>query len=111
MAGHGEVVFLHGEADSALRRREVGRGDCGVASGAGEVVDPQCLVGAALRGAVVGRAGAHEQIFGLAEEQHGALRGGAREVADVGGAGDQRGGAAAGLAAVPQPGAAGGVHL
>ncbi len=110
--GHGEVVLLHGEGVGALGRGEVGGRDGRVASaGSGQGLDAQGLVGALLRGAVGGRAGTHQEVLGLAQQQDGALRGGAREIAHVGGAGDQRRRAAARVAVFPQTRPAGRVHL
>src|SRR3954465_11074575 len=106
----GEVLFLAGGGAGGLPRREVGRRDGRVAGGAGEGVDPQGLVGTAVH-AVVPRTGAEQDVLTCAEQEDGAAGGGAREVADIGGAGDQRGGAAAGFTAGPELRSAGDVHL
>lgn len=51
--GDREVLLLHGERVHALAGGEVGRGDGGVAPGAGQVVQSQGLVGAAGAGTVL----------------------------------------------------------
>lgn len=99
--GDGQVMLLHREGLTALPCREVGGGDGRVATGSGQPLHAQRLVGPAFGRAVVRWAEAQQQVLGPAEQQDGAVRGGAREIADVGGAGHQRGGAAAGLAAFP----------
>jgi hypothetical protein len=113
--GDGEVVLLHGEGVGALTGGEVGGGHGGVATGAGEVLDAQRLVGPlVVRIHAEGgraRARAHQQVRSPAQQQYGAAGGRTREVADVGGAGHQRGSAAAGRTSLPEPFAAGRIHL
>ncbi len=97
----GEVVVLGGEGLGALGRGEAGRRDGGVASGSRQRPHPERFVGPGLGRPVVQRSGADQHVLGLAEEQHGAVRGGAREIAHVGGPGDERRRAAARVAAFP----------
>lgn len=107
VAGHGEVVLLDGEGVGALRCGEARGGDGGVTAGARQHVDAQGGVRAAVRGCGCAcglRSGCdavYEQVLGSAQQEDRAGWGHACEVADVGRAGDQRGGAAAGVDAFP----------
>lgn len=98
---HGEVVVLGGEGLGALFRRETGGRDGRITAGAGQGAQLQRVVGPALGRPVVRWAGADQQVLGPAEQQYGAVRGGAREIAHVGGPGDERRRAAARVAAFP----------
>lgn len=111
MPGDRQMVLLDGEGVRALTPGEVGRGHGGVAAPRGQDLYPQGLVRAALEGAVVGRDRAHQEVLAAAEEQDGAVRGGGREVAHVGGAGDERCRGAGRVEVVPQAGSAVRVHL
>lgn len=114
MPGHGEVALLHGERVGALARGDsCGRDSRVTAADSGQGLYPQGLVGPLLRGAVGRRDGTDQEVvlLGPAQQQNGALRGGAREIAHVGGAGDQRRRAAARVAVFPQTRPAGRVHL
>ncbi len=99
MPDDGEVVVLGGEGLGALGRGETGGRDGGVAAGAGQRAHRQRVVGPPVGRPVVGRGGADQQILGLAQQEHGAARGGTGEIAHVGGAGDERRRAAARVAA------------
>jgi hypothetical protein len=111
MTGHREVVFLDREGVAAAVREEACGGHDGVASGVGQDLDLQGLVGPALVGPVVGRACADEEVLVRAQQQDGALGRRTREVSHIGGTGDQRARAAAGAAPFLQPFAASRVHL
>jgi hypothetical protein len=109
--GDGEVVFLDGEGVGVLSDGQAGGSDGGVASGGGQDVQPQGVVGAPLEGAVVRRGRADQEVLVSAQEQDGSLWGGAGEIAHVRWARDEGCRAAGRVAAFPQFVAAGCVHL
>lgn len=111
VAGHGQMVLLDGERLDAGGARLLGGGDRRIAGRGGQDVQPELFVGAAV-GRITGRcAGAEQDVLAGGEQEYGAGRCGAREVADVRGAGDQNPGAAGGRAPVAQPAAADPIHL
>lgn len=109
--GDGQVVLLDGQGLRPARGGQIRGGDHGIASGHRQEVDAQLFVGASV-GRITGRgAGAEQDVLVGAEQQHGPRGRSARQVADIGGAGDQGGrGSDCGAPVAEQP-AADGVHL
>ena len=110
--GDGEVVFLDGEGVGALGLRRDRRRRRRVARAAGQGLQRAATRPVAPAAGLSSGGPAHSSRSSVLPSSRTAPCGArAREVADVGGAGDKRGRAAAGRAAFPQPCSADRVHL
>lgn len=112
VTGDRQIVFLDGKRFRAGGGGQVGCGDRRVvAVGGRQQGQPQLVVGVLVVGFAGRRAGAQQNVLVGAEQQHGTRGRSAREIADVGGAGDQGGRGSDGGAPVAEQPAADGVHL
>lgn len=115
--GHGpvpgdrQIVFLDGQGLRPACGGQIRGGHDGITAGHRQQVHPELIVGAPV-GRITGRgARAEQDVLVGAEQQHGTRGRSARQVADIGGAGDQGGrGSDCGAPVAEQP-AADGVHL
>lgn len=111
--GDGQMVLLDGERAQPGRVHEVGGGDGRVSGGGGQDAQPQEVVGTAGGGVLGGTARAEQDVPAVVgtDQQDGARRGSAGEIADIGGQRHQGGVAAGGGAPVAQPPATDRIHL
>lgn len=111
VAGDRQMVLLDGEGLRARGGGQIGGRDHRIAVGARQQRQPQLFVGAAVGGIAARGAGGEQDVPAGSEQQHGTRGRPAREIADVGGAGDQSGRGSDGGAPVAEQPAADGVHL
>lgn len=111
VSGDGQMVFLDGQRLHPGRPGQLCGRDRRIAGRGRQDGQPQLLIRTAFGGIAGGRTGAEQDVFARAEQEYRAGRRSAREIADIGGAGNQSPGAAGRRAPVTQPAAAEPIHL